>query len=199
MSRNPPNPPKPQLNPANQKKSIEELYDFYENQRLRPNDSIEIDDDDDDDDDDAWHYITYIAGVNHHCDDSDIGGFIGLAKPQPENPYDKNAIAIIRNDGALLGYIPAKELGEYRAMSNAETFHCVGYIVEGNNGLLNGRVKVILSRDDVEVNHEVAAYVRWLLRNKGKRYLPNGFDFHTTPKPRTKTEMIDAINDYLAE
>ena len=40
---------------------------------------------------DEWH--TYIAGLQHNVDRSDVGGFCGYIANQPDNPYDKKAVA----------------------------------------------------------------------------------------------------------
>ena len=178
------------------KKTREELFEYYENQRLHGGDGNAVADDDNvqvgaDD------LITYIAGINFRCGIEDIGGFLGYTRPEPDNPHDHNAVAIIRNDGKHLGYVPAKELSLYHSETDGGEYPCVGYITEGESQTVNGRVKIIFSRDGKVIDCAAASYVRWLLQNKGKRYLPKHFDFIGDKQPRTKQEMIDAITEYI--
>lgn len=58
-------------------------------------------------------FFCKIAGASHHCDDDDIGGFIGYVKHDADNRYDKNAHGIYNLDGKLLGFIPKDELPDY--------------------------------------------------------------------------------------
>ena len=49
-----------------------------------------------------------IAGINFRKGISKyVGEFVGYLKPEPENEYDEDAIAIYHSDGNKLGYIPA--------------------------------------------------------------------------------------------
>jgi hypothetical protein len=122
-------------------------------------------------------FNTYIAGVNHHCDYSDIGGFVGVVAPEPNNPYDKNAIAIYRNDSnpKLLGYISKSELAEYRQWCDNKPFTCVGYIIPGDESPVYGKIKVIKPYNEDFVKSETDSYVRWMIKKYGSNFLPKGY------------------------
>jgi hypothetical protein len=69
---------------------------------------------------DAPVYAKYlrfkIAGLNHRRGIADyLGKFRGELVPEPTNKHDKNAIAILC-DGKRVGYIPADETDEVRAL-----------------------------------------------------------------------------------
>ena len=58
-----------------------------------------------------------IAGINFRKGISNyVGDFEGYIKPQPTNRHDPNAIAIYHRDGHHLGFIPADETDEVRAL-----------------------------------------------------------------------------------
>ena len=120
--------------------------------------------------DNSEDYSTYIAGINYRCDSGDIGGFIGTVKPDRANKYDKNALAIYRGDGKHLGYIPKNETRHIRRWGDGAVI-CVGYVKEGDDAPLYGRVK-IYSRLDNGAMIEIARYIKWLIDNHGVEYAP---------------------------
>lgn len=120
--------------------------------------------------DNSEEYSTYIAGINYRCDAGDIGGFIGTIKPDRGNKYDKNALAIFRGDGKHLGYIPKDETRHIRKWGD-DAVICVGYVKEGDDAPLYGRVK-IYSRLDNGAMIEIARYIKWLIDNHGVEYAP---------------------------
>ena len=120
--------------------------------------------------DNSEEYSTYIAGINYRCDSGDIGGFIGTVKPDRANKYDKNALAIYRGDGKHLGFIPKNETRHIRKWGDGAVI-CVGYVKEGDDAPLYGRVK-IYSRLDNGAMIEIARYIKWLIDNHGVEYAP---------------------------
>lgn len=122
-------------------------------------------------------FNTFIAGINHHCDKSDIGGFVGIVAPEPNNPYDKNAVAIYRSNfnPKLLGYIGKSDLAKYRKWCECKPFTCVGYITEGDDAPVYGRLKVIKPYNEKFVRDETDSYVRWMINKYGEAFLPNGY------------------------
>ena len=65
----------------------------------------------------SYVYEYNIAGINFRKGISNyVGDFEGYIKPQPTNRHDPNAIAIYHRDGHHLGYIPADETGDIRAL-----------------------------------------------------------------------------------
>lgn len=122
-------------------------------------------------------FNTYIAGVNHHCNYSDVGGFVGVVAPEPNNPYDKNAVAIYRNGASpkLLGYIGKSELNPYRKWCKNKPFTCVGYIMPGDDAPVYGRIKVIKPYNEDFIKAETDSYIRWMVGKYGKKYMPEGY------------------------
>lgn len=60
-----------------------------------------------------------ITGITHgeHVADH-LGESIATLTPEPTNPYDSNAIAIITPEGHRLGYVPKDMTAEVRRLSN---------------------------------------------------------------------------------
>lgn len=143
-------------------------------------------------------FYTYIAGINFRCNARDEGGFLGYAAPEPDNEYDRNAVAVYRNDGKLLGYIPKKENKEFKEWSESCTVPCVGYIFQ-EDGTMRGRVKALLPENENAVYKAVAYYVRWLVQEHGRRFIPKGFDLKDKDKLKTDEDFIEAINAYIEE
>jgi hypothetical protein len=89
---------------------------------------------------------TRIAGFNHHA--GAPAALTGMRpqtrlvlKPEPANPYDKNAIAIYTTGGLMLGFVPAvdnklvlEKLGEdgvrVRCVKTSDTFNSIALIIE---------------------------------------------------------------------
>ena len=143
-------------------------------------------------------YYTKIAGAQYRNDAQDIGGFLGYVCSEPNNQYDKNAIAIYRNDGKLLGYIPKDETDDFREWSEKENLPCVGYIKDGSDVAIYGRVKV-LDTDKDETELEIAKFVKWLISNHGVKFIPVGFTVNSDVTPRTKKDWLAFLSDYIGE
>lgn len=72
-----------------------------------------------------------IAGINFRKGVADyVGDFTGYLKPQPTNHHDPKAIAIYANDGHHLGYIPAYETDDVRALGRPFPIPVSGHIDE---------------------------------------------------------------------
>lgn len=117
---------------------------------------------------DEWH--TYIAGVNYHASKYDICGFCGYVSNDPTNVHDKNAMGIY-NSFKLLGYIPAKELKDYRQWCDADTMPCVGFIFV-EDGKMCGRIKVLKPCNEDFLETEFSRYLQWVKDNYGDKYVP---------------------------
>lgn len=139
-------------------------------------------------------YHTKIAGVQYRCDHQDVGGFLGYLKHEPDNPHDPNAIAIYRNDGKHLGYIPKDETNALRSWSAKEKLPCVGFIKEGDEVALFGKVKVLDTFPE-EAELEVAKYVRWMVSQFGVKFIPSGFAMD--PAPRSKKQALEILGEYI--
>lgn len=143
-------------------------------------------------------YFCKIAGVQYRNDAQDIGGFLGYVCSEPTNPHDKNAIAIYRNDGKLIGYIPKDEIKDFREWSAKDNLPCVGFIKDGDDVELYGKVKV-LDTDADETELEIAKFVKWLVSNFGVKFIPVGFNADTDETLRTKKDWLAFLNKYIDE
>lgn len=143
-------------------------------------------------------YFCKIAGVQYRNDVQDIGGFLGYVCSEPTNPHDKNAIAIYRNDGKLIGYIPKDEIKDFREWSAKDNLPCVGFIKDGDDVELYGKVKV-LDTDADETELEVVKFVKWLVSNFGVKFIPVGFNADTDETLRTKKDWLAFLNKYIDE
>lgn len=115
-------------------------------------------------------FSTYIAGINYHASKNDIGAFVGVVALEPNNPHDKNAIAIYLNNSEIIGYIGKSEQKDYNEWSSGKPCTCVGYIDE-NDGKLFGRVKVIKPYNSQYVEDETRKYLKWALKEYGARFI----------------------------
>lgn len=122
---------------------------------------------------DEWH--TYLAGLPHHASKYDIGGFSGWVEADYNNKYDRNAMGVYNSFGKLLGYIPAKEVLDYRAWCGAKPQPCVGFIYN-EDGQLRGRVKILRPCNEDFLQTEFSRYLQWVNDNYGKEYLPKILD-----------------------
>lgn len=141
-------------------------------------------------------YFCAIAGVQHHNNAQDIGGFLGYVCPEPTNQYDKNAIAVYRNDKKLIGYIPKDEQKSFREWSNKDFLPCVGFIKDGDEAPLYGKVKVI-DEDPDETEFEVIRFIKWLVSNFGVKFVPKGFDVNTNKELRTKKDWLEFLDSEI--
>ncbi len=85
-------------------------------------------------------FETTIAGINYHATDKDLGTFIGMVVPIPENAVDHNAMGVVTSEGKFLGYIPKEDLKSYRKWCNAKCCNCVGFIDTFTNS--EGRINL---------------------------------------------------------
>lgn len=143
-------------------------------------------------------YFCKIAGVQYRNDVRDIGGFLGYVCSELTNKYDKNAIGIYRNDDKLLGYIPKDEIADFRKWSEKENLPCIGFIKDGDEVTLHGKVKVI-DGDKDETELEIVKFVKWLISKFGVKFIPVGFNVDVDEKPRTKKEWLDFLSNYIDE
>lgn len=141
-------------------------------------------------------YFCKIAGASHH--DNEAGAFIGIVMSDPDNEYDKNAIAIYHNDGRLVGYIPRNEQKDFREWSTREPLPCVGFFCEGDYTDLYGKVKVIDADQRLTEIH-IAKFVRWMVEKYGVKYIPNDFVVDSPDAPRTKAQWLDYLDEYIAQ
>lgn len=143
-------------------------------------------------------YFCKIAGVQYRNGTQDVGGFLGYVRSEPTNPHDKKAIAIYRNDGKHIGYIPKDEIKDFREWSAKENLPCVGFIKDGDEVALYGKVKII-DTDTDETELEIVKFVKWLVSNFGVKFIPVGFNADTGKTLRTKKDWLAFLTEYIDE
>lgn len=119
---------------------------------------------------DEWH--TYIAGLPHHASQYDIGGFSGWVENDSENKHDPMAMGVYNSFGKLLGYIPAKELSDYRDWCDGLPQPCMGFIYV-EDGQMRGRIKMLRPCNEEFLKTEFSRYAQWVYDNYGKSFLPD--------------------------
>lgn len=124
--------------------------------------------------DDEW--FTYIAGVPHHITKNEIGSFLGWVQHDQDNKYDPYAMGVYDYKGKLIGYIPAKEVKEYRAWCDARPQPCAGFTYI-ENGQLRGRVKAVRPCNPEFIQNELQRFLDWAHDHYG--YVPKtaGIEF----------------------
>ncbi len=148
--------------------------------------------------DESWKQPTFfcpIAGARYYNKKKDIGAFLGAVKPDPGNEHDPNAIAIY--DGKrLVGYIPKEEQKDFREWSDKPNLLCVGFIQEGDDCPIYGKVKV-LDCSEERAGIEVLKFVRWMVDSFGIGFIPNGFTVDGVPTPDTAKGWVAVIDAVL--
>lgn len=141
-------------------------------------------------------YTCKIAGITHHASSNDFGGFVGVIYPDASNPYDSNAVGIYNEKGKLLGYIPSGDLGEFREWATRYPLPCIGYIREGNNADIYGRIKVIDGDRNITEIHMIK-YAIWMIENFGAEAIPDRFMAACPHKNMTTAQWLDYLGDEL--
>lgn len=139
-----------------------------------------------------------VAGAQHHCDDSDIGGFIGYIEPDPYNEVDKKAIAIYRNDGKHLGYIPKEDTARVRRWACQDSLPCVGFIMAGDVVDYWGRLTII----DADAQHtelEMVKVVRDMVLRDGMKVVPPDFRVEGDDQPTSRKEWLEVLEARINE
>lgn len=124
---------------------------------------------------DEWH--TYIVGLRYHASVYDIGGFTGWVENDLGNAHDSKAMGIYNSSGKLLGYIPARELADYRQWCLGYPVPCVGFVFV-EDGQYRGRVKILLPCNKEFLQTEFTRYLQWVKDNYGNDYLPKSLSMN---------------------
>ena len=111
-----------------------------------------------------------IAGLSHHQNNITLGGFVGYAIHEKNNPYDNLAIAIINANGELLGYVPAKAHGEYLAyFPDKVPCFVVGYIDTTSDSRFTSKAYFVRIHSWQYAKYEIDSLCKWII---DKKHLP---------------------------
>ena len=96
---------------------------------------------------------TSVAGITHHLKLSDAPMTVqGRTRFEPENPYNKKAVALIIDDGRQIGYIPDRELSLYYNIfdkDNVQFFGAIGvFRNDSNKRTLYGKIMLVSIPDN---------------------------------------------------
>lgn len=139
-------------------------------------------------------YFCDIAGVGYHA--TFEGSFVGFVCRQPDNPYDSKALAVCTNLGLIVGYIPRYEQEQYNEWTDRDGLPCIGYLTEGYNGKLRGKVKVVDADRNLTELH-IIKFAIWLIENHGSKYIPPEFKEASGLSLRTEEEWLDYLDKEL--
>ena len=103
---------------------------------------------------------TEVTGMRHYCTLADLGPVNGIIQPEPENPQDPKAQAVIRSDGKKLGYIARNNLPQYEFF-NPTNAVCpfAGHVKVTRQGYIWADILVALPLDRDFVKDELSAYL----------------------------------------
>ena len=111
-----------------------------------------------------------IAGISFHCDEDDAGAIAGRIMAEPSNEQDPEAMAIMSNQGKVLGYVPAYDLVKYRRWCGLRAFPFIGYIL--NDGFtLSGRLLAIRPLSHEFVVQAATEFEDKIRQELGDRYV----------------------------
>ena len=103
---------------------------------------------------------TEVTGMRYYCSLADVGPVNGIIRPEPDNPQDARAQAVIRADGKKIGYIPRYALDEYENF-NDHNVVCpfAGAVSVDNKGYMMAFILVTLPVSRDFVKKELTGYV----------------------------------------
>ena len=103
---------------------------------------------------------TQITGMRYYCSLADLGPVNGVVMPEPSNPHDPHAQAVVRADGKKLGYIPRNALPEYENF-NPDKRVCpfAGRVKVTRQGYLWADILVARPLSREFVKEELSAYM----------------------------------------
>lgn len=101
-----------------------------------------------------------VTGMRHYCTLADLGPVNGIIQPEPENPKDPQAQAVIRSDGKKIGYIARNNLPQYQFF-NPTNAVCpfAGHVKVTRQGYIWAEILVVLPLDHDFVKDELSAYM----------------------------------------
>lgn len=143
-------------------------------------------------------FKTKLAGAQYHCDDDDIGGFLGYIAPEPDNEYDKNAIAVYRNNGKHVGYIPREDIASLKRWASQPSLPCIGYIFDGDIVEYWGRITIV-DADPQQTELELVKIAYDMVVRDGADILPEEFRVEGDEQPTSRKEWLEVLEDRIKE
>lgn len=143
-------------------------------------------------------FETKLAGAQYRCTDDDIGGFLGYIAPEPDNEYDKNAIAVYRNNGKHVGYIPREDIASLKRWASQPSLPCIGYIFDGDIVEYWGRITIV-DADPQQTELELVKIAYDMVVRDGADILPEEFRVEGDEQPTSRKEWLEILEDRIKE
>ena len=143
-------------------------------------------------------FETKLAGAQYRCDDDDIGGFLGYIAPEPDNEYDKNAIAVYRNNGKHVGYIPKDDVTRVKRWASQPSLPCIGYIFDGDIVEYWGRITIV-DADPQQTELELVKIAYDMVVRDGADILPEEFRVEGDEQPTSRKEWLEVLEARIKE
>lgn len=143
-------------------------------------------------------FETRVAGAQYHCDDGDIGGFMGYIAPDPNNKYDKKAIAIYRNDGKHLGFIPKDDIARLKRWASQPSLPCIGYIFDGDMVEYWGKITIV-DAEPQQTELEMVKVAYDMVLRDGAGILPEEFRVEGDEQPTSIKEWLEILEGRIKE
>lgn len=119
-------------------------------------------------------FRSVIAGIGHQF--NYYGGFAGYIVPEPNNPYDENAMAIYILDKRI-GYIPKRDNIHYKDWCNNQPMPCVGCIYYDDRGKKVGVIRAIRYTNDEALREISNDFFDWFRSNGMPNLVPDHLFF----------------------
>lgn len=139
-----------------------------------------------------------VAGAQYHCDDSDIGGFMGYIAPDPNNEYDKRAFAIYSNDGKHLGFIPKDDIARLKRWASQPSLPCIGYIFDGDIVKYWGKITIV-DAEPQQTELEMVKIAYDMVVRDGAHILPKEFRVEGDEQPTSRKEWLEILEERIKE
>ena len=143
-------------------------------------------------------FETKLAGAQYRCTDDDIGGFLGYIAPEPDNEYDKNAIAVYRNNGKHVGYIPREDIASLKRWASQPSLPCIGYIFDGDIVEYWGRITIV-DADPQQTELELVKIAYDMVVRDGADILPEEFRVEGDEQPPSRKEWLEILEARIKE
>ncbi len=101
-----------------------------------------------------------LTGLVYYCTKDDLGPVNGIIRPEPDNPYDPQAMVAIRADGKRIGYIPRSAQKDYkRIFGGQRSCPFAGWVLITQMGWMFANVLITVPKNRNDVERKLSHYV----------------------------------------
>ena len=129
--------------------------------------TMEILEDREDDSDTTYGPNCYVAGLSYRWNPEEKYLGMGFLIPEPDNKYDKNAIAIYTGDGRHAGYWPRRAQGKLadwmyiEEIPRGSILPCGMEITQGDDGNFRSNITPYRPTSENYIRECIESYIRW--------------------------------------